>query len=89
MTSRTDAYTFLFEANPEWSQFYPEAPEIEAYIQRTTKKYNLDKHVSFNSRILETIWDDEVGKWKVKVDVNGEVKEDEADILVNAAGFLK
>jgi len=89
VTSKTDAYTFLFEANPDWSKFYPPGPEIEAYIKRTAKKYNLDKHVSFNSRILETIWDDEVGKWKIKIDVNGSVKEDEADILVNGAGFLK
>ncbi len=79
----------MFEPNTEWSQFYSPAPEIHAYIKRTVEKYNLAKHVQLNSKVLETIWDDEVGKWKIKVEVDGVVKEDEADILVNGTGFLK
>ena len=84
-----DAYTFLFEPNPTWSQFYAPGPEIEDYIQRTTKKWNLDKDVQFNTRVTETVWDEELGKWKVVVDQNGTITHDEADILVNASGFLK
>lgn len=53
------------------------------------KKYNLDKDVQFNSRVKETIWDDNAGKWLVRVDQAGTIKDDEADILVNASGFLK
>jgi cation diffusion facilitator CzcD-associated flavoprotein CzcO len=79
----------LFEPNPDWSKFFAPAPEIYAYIKKTTQKYGLDERVSFNSKVLEAIWDEESGKWKIKVDVNGTVKEDEADILVNGAGFLK
>ncbi|GAB1214936.1 hypothetical protein ATERTT37_004117 [Aspergillus terreus] len=82
------AYTFLFESNPNWSHFYPPGAEIEEYIQRTVKKYNLDKDVQFNSRVKETIWDDNAGKWLVRVDQAGTIKDDEADILVNASGFL-
>ncbi|KAH0837416.1 hypothetical protein AYO21_12005 [Fonsecaea monophora] len=82
------AYTFLFEPNPDWTQFYPAQPEIHAYIKATVAKYNLDKHVTLKSRILETIWDDEVGQWKIKVDTNGAIQEDTADILINGTGFL-
>lgn len=46
------------------------------------KVYNLHKHTSFNFRILETIWNDEAGEWKITIDVDGAAKEDEADILV-------
>jgi len=35
------------------------------------------------------VWDEDLGKWKIKLEVNGAVKEDEADILVNGSGFLK
>ncbi|KAH8804478.1 hypothetical protein F5884DRAFT_734835 [Xylogone sp. PMI_703] len=83
-----DAYTFVFEPNPDWSHFYSPGPEIHAYIKRTTAKYNLDKHVKFNSKILSTIWNDEKGKWDITVEINGAVQQDEADILVNGAGFL-
>ncbi|KAF9888834.1 hypothetical protein FE257_008203 [Aspergillus nanangensis] len=82
------AYTFLFEPNPSWSHFYSPGPEIEQYIQRTVKKWNLDKDIQFNSRVTQTIWDDETGKWRVQVDQDGVIKHDEADILVNASGFL-
>jgi hypothetical protein len=52
-------------------------------------KYDLDKHVQLKARVLEAIWHDDVGKWKVKIDVNGAIKEDDADIMVNGSGFLK
>ncbi|CAI7594025.1 unnamed protein product [Penicillium manginii] len=82
------AYTFLFEPNPNWSKFYSPGPEIFEYIQKTTKKWNLDRKVQFNSRVKETVWDDALGKWKIEVEQAGSVKYDEVDILVNAAGFL-
>ncbi|CAI7566118.1 unnamed protein product [Penicillium palitans] len=82
------AYTFLFEPNPNWSHFYAPGPEIEEYIQRTTRKWNLDKDIQFNTRVTKTVWDDEAGKWKVEVDQGGTIMHDEADILVNASGFL-
>lgn len=84
-----DCYTFLFEPNPNWSSFYAPGPEIEQYIQRTVKKWNLDRNVQFNSRVLETIWDDNAGKWKIQVDQAGTIIHDEVDILVNATGFLR
>lgn len=86
---RADGYTFLFEPNPDWSKFYSPAPEIHAYIKKATGKWNLDKHVQLNAKIIEAVWNEEEGKWKIKVDVDGVMKEDEADILVNGAGFLK
>ncbi|KAJ5833968.1 hypothetical protein N7474_002279 [Penicillium riverlandense] len=82
------AYTFLFEPNPNWSHFYASGSEIHQYIQLTAKKWNLDRDIQFNSHVRETVWDDELGKWKIQVDQAGALKQDEADILVNATGFL-
>ncbi len=45
--------------------------------------------MSLKSKVLETVWDDEVGKWKIKINTNGVLQEDTADILVNGSGFLK
>jgi cation diffusion facilitator CzcD-associated flavoprotein CzcO len=63
--------------------------EIHAYIKNTTKKFGLDEYIQFNTKVLESIWDEPSGKWKIKIEQNGSVKEDEADFVVNAAGFLK
>jgi hypothetical protein len=35
------------------------------------------------------MWDEGSGKWKLKIDQNGTLKEDEAEIFVNATGFLR
>lgn len=42
-----------------------------------------------NSKVIESKWDEDSGKWKVKIDQNGVIKEDEAEILVNAVGLVK
>lgn len=44
--------------------------------------------MELNSKVLEAIWDEESGKWKVKIDQNGVIKEDEAEIFVSATGNL-
>jgi cation diffusion facilitator CzcD-associated flavoprotein CzcO len=63
--------------------------EIQGYIKRTAEKYELTKYVQLNTTIKETIWDEESGKWKIKLEKGGEVKEDETDFVINASGFLK
>lgn len=84
-----DVYVFPFEPNPNWSSFYVGSPEIWQYMKDTAVKWGLEKFVSFNSRVSETVWDDELGKWKVKVNCSGKTISDECDVLVNASGFLK
>ena len=42
----------------------------------------------FNSKVASTIWDDAKGKWNIKVECNGAIQEDEADVLVNGSGIL-
>ncbi|KAH6886926.1 hypothetical protein B0T10DRAFT_461389 [Thelonectria olida] len=81
-------YTFSFEPNPNWSSFYARGPEIWEYIKKTTQKYNLDERVQLNSKVLSTIWDDAKGKWAIKVQINGEIKGDEADVVINGSGIL-
>lgn len=63
--------------------------EIYDYFQNTVRKWGLDDQVVLNSKVIESRWDEDAGKWKVKIDQNGVIKEDEADILVNAVGLVK
>jgi len=68
-------------------------PEIWQYMKRTTDKYNLDERVELNSKITSSIWDDDAGKWRIKVqktDSVGSMTEVdvEADVVINGSGFL-
>ncbi|EXJ86753.1 hypothetical protein A1O3_03707 [Capronia epimyces CBS 606.96] len=81
-------YTFTWGPNPNWSHFYAEGPEIRQHIQNVAKEYDLTKNIVFNAQVLDATWLEEEGKWHVKVDVNGHVKEDKADVVINASGVL-
>ena len=59
------------------------------YITSTVAKYNLDRDIMFESKVVESIWDENSKKWKIKVDQKGTMIEDEADVLINGSGYLK
>jgi cation diffusion facilitator CzcD-associated flavoprotein CzcO len=84
-----DVYVFPWEPNPDFDSFYATGPEIWNYIKKTTTKYHLDEHIKFKSRVIESIWDESTSKWHVKVERNGQIIQDEADVLVNGSGILK
>ncbi|KAG8407129.1 hypothetical protein J3458_020623 [Metarhizium acridum] len=79
-------YTFFFGPNPDWTSFYASGPEIWQYIKKTTDKYNLDEKVQFNSTVASTVWDDDKGKWLLKIQRGDQTIEDQADI--NGSGLL-
>ncbi|OOQ91325.1 putative flavin-binding monooxygenase [Penicillium brasilianum] len=81
-------YTFPFEPNPDWSSFYADGAEIWEYIKRTSVKYGLEERVQLESKVIESVWDGSVARWKVKIERGGEVFTDEAEILVNSSGIL-
>lgn len=53
------------------------------------KEYNLEKNIVFNAKVLSATWVEDEGKWEVEVDVNGQVKHEKADVVINASGVLK
>jgi cation diffusion facilitator CzcD-associated flavoprotein CzcO len=84
-------YTFPFEPNPDWSAYYASGEEILAYFRRTVAKYGLDRDVKCGHRVEGAAFDEGRGKWVVSVrrgPGEGEVFEDECDVLVSATGFL-
>ncbi len=85
----TDIYTFSFEPNPDWTSFYAKGSDIQSYIKRTATKHGLDKDVKFNSKVVESVWDEQANKWKIKIERGDATVEDEADVLVNGSGILK
>lgn len=88
-------YSFSFEPNPNWTREYPGQEEIQNYLIGVAHKYQLYRHIRFNSSVDEAHWDDESYKWRVSVSRLGG-KEAEigqsytmfSDFLVSAVGQL-
>lgn len=85
-------YQFSWAPSPEWSSFYSGAPEILQYFKDVAEKYDLNKYVRLNHRIVSAIWNEDDQLWHFKVQRNDnpdDVFEDKANIFINASGVLK
>ncbi|KAF2094438.1 FAD/NAD(P)-binding domain-containing protein [Rhizodiscina lignyota] len=81
-------YAFPFDPNPNWSHFYSVGSEILEYIQKTVKKWNLDKHVVYNTRVTGCYWQEDRSQWKLTIEHDGETREEYSDVVISARGFL-
>jgi cation diffusion facilitator CzcD-associated flavoprotein CzcO len=82
-------YTFPFEANPEWSSFYSSAGEIQEYMLKLAKKWNVDEFTQYNTEILSATWDEAEGIWKVRIKAeDGSEFADTCNVLVNGSGVV-
>lgn len=80
---------FPFDPNPAWSQFYADGDEILDYMKKTCDKWNLRRDIQFKTRVIANEWLEEEGKWKIAVEKDGQQRDEYADILVSAQGFLR
>ncbi|KAL6247334.1 hypothetical protein RBB50_005680 [Rhinocladiella similis] len=81
-------YAFPFDPNPNWSHFYSTGKEIHEYILSTTKKWNLDRDVKLNHRVLEAVWQEDIGQWKCTIQHGDRQWVEHTDILISGQGIL-
>ena len=89
MADLSSSQAFPFDPNPSWSKFYADGDEILDYMKEICDKWDLRKNIQFNTRVVATEWLEEEGKWKVTVEKGGQRRDEYADILVSAQGFLR
>lgn len=80
---------FPFDPNPNWSHFYSTGKEIHEYILSTTKKWNLDRDVKLNHRVLEALWQEDIGQWKCTIQHGDRQWVEHTDVLISGQGILK
>lgn len=64
-----------------------------AYLEKVCEVFGLKKYMRFNSKVTGTIWNEETGKWTVKIgqaQPDGSIKEfeDTCDLLLQGTGVL-
>ncbi|KEZ76629.1 flavin-containing monooxygenase [Salinisphaera hydrothermalis] len=78
-------YSFSFEQNPNWSRAFGQQPEIFDYIKRVAAKYDLYRHIRFNTAIREARFDEDAGIWHATTDGGEEIT---ARVMISAVGAL-
>jgi cation diffusion facilitator CzcD-associated flavoprotein CzcO len=87
----SDAYIYCFTWDKqllqewEWSERYPEQPEILRYLEHVAKRHDLKRDMQFNTRVTSVEFDETTNLWRVRTDKGEEVT---AHYLIAAVGSL-
>ncbi|KAI1773983.1 FAD/NAD(P)-binding domain-containing protein [Hypoxylon cercidicola] len=83
-------YQFSWKPNPEWSNFFSPAPEIEEYLTRIFEEEHMMDSIKLRHKVVGAWWDENRGLWDISV-LNletGEEFKDQANFLVDGSGIL-
>ena len=81
----TTTYSYFFEPNPNWSRLFSTGTEIKQYADAVADKFDVRRHMRFNTVVEGARWDDDASVWRVTV-ADGDVLS--ARFLITATGFL-
>ena len=81
-------YAYSFEPSFHWNEFYSKRDSIYEYLKFCTNKYNLSKHIEFNTSVKSAVFNEEKGIWETIVEKNGSQYTLEASIIISAVGQL-
>lgn len=83
-------YSYSFELNPDWSQVYAMQPEIHRYFRSIAHKYDIPRHVRFDSSVQSARWIDGNATWEVTVrdEKSKRTYSRRCKILISAVGAL-
>ena len=59
-------YCYSFEPTDAWTHFFAEQPELQRYFQRVMDRYDIGRHVLWETEVTEAAWDDASGTWTVR-----------------------
>ncbi|KAI0093155.1 FAD/NAD-binding domain-containing protein [Irpex rosettiformis] len=60
-------YQYTFFPNTQWSAAYAPGPEILAYLENVVTTYKLEPYIKLEHEMVGARWDDDKGKWIVKI----------------------
>jgi cation diffusion facilitator CzcD-associated flavoprotein CzcO len=79
------AYCFSFEQKTDWSRKWAPQEEIRDYMDACARKYDVLRHIRFNTEIAEARFDEPAAVWRLRTTGGEEI---EADVLISAVGQL-
>jgi 4-hydroxyacetophenone monooxygenase len=82
-------YSYSFEPNHAWPQFFSPQPELLKYFKGICDKYGLRKHIRFETLVETCVWDDRKDFWRVTLRTkDGSREVVEANAVISAVGQL-
>lgn len=87
--SESHAYCYTFSEDLmrewEWSERYPEQPEIMRYLNYVADRFDLKRNIRFNTRVIAAHYDEAANRWTVRTETGEQFT---AKFLITAVGCL-
>ncbi|KAA0084619.1 NAD(P)/FAD-dependent oxidoreductase [Mycolicibacterium sp. P9-64] len=82
-------YSLSRDVNPDWSNYYPQGSEYQAYLVRLADKHGLREHTRFGTEVEALWWDEDQAQWQIhSVDSHGNREVSHSRVVITAAGYL-
>jgi 4-hydroxyacetophenone monooxygenase len=82
-------YSFSFALNPRWSRFFAKRGEVFGYLAEIADRYDLRKHIQFNTEVVRADYDSASAGWRLEVRTqDGQTQRLEAPVLITAVGMV-
>ena len=81
-------YSYSFEENHQWSQYFSQQPELEQYFQACFDKYDLAGMTQFNTEVSAMTFDDSTNLWSIQSINNGSEQSEEFNLVISCVGQL-
>ncbi|TXI41121.1 MAG: NAD(P)/FAD-dependent oxidoreductase [Mycobacterium sp.] len=82
-------YSLSRDINGDWTSYYPQGGEYQAYLQSVADKNDLRQHTRFGTEVSALRWDEQRDEWEVHtVGSDGVRAVRHANVVIPAAGYL-
>jgi len=87
----SESYTYGFSFSDElvrewdWQELFAPRQEIARYLEHVVDRFDLRRHMRFDTRVTHASFDSQRGRWLVDTDAGGRIS---AQFLIGAAGTL-
>lgn len=78
--SDTESYIYRYSWDKEdllkyhWKEHYVKQPEVLAYLEHVADRYDLKKHMHFNTELKDARWDDTTHRWVIQTSTGNEYR---------------
>ncbi len=82
-------YCYSFEPDPDWTEFFAQQPELQAYFERCVDKYGVRDRIRFETEVVAAQYDEAAKRWSVRVrGKDGREETLVANAVISAVGQL-
>src|ERR1700704_6637521 len=82
-------YCYSFEPTDQWTHFFAEQPELQAYFQGVLDRHDIGLHVRWQTEVTVARWDEASATWTVSArDRDGTESTLTARAIISAVGQL-